>query len=96
MAKSEYTAAQRRTAKAALVAIIGLDAHMIRFERGEYKSFSNTMKAYLKAFPDTDKEQWYAVNQAFHALRSAASALAEDQLGGGRAKFIPRGRYPER
>lgn len=76
MAKSEYTAAQRRTAKAALVAIIELDAHMIRFERGEYKSFSNTMKA----FPDTDKEQWYAVNQAFHALRSAASALAADQL----------------
>ena len=96
MAKSEYTAAQRRAAKAALVVIMRLDSFMIGFERNEFKSFSNTMKAYLKAFPDTDKEQWYAVNQAFHALRSAASALAADQLGGGRAKFIPRDRYPER
>lgn len=96
MAKSEYTAAQRRTAKAALVAIVGLDARMIGFERGEFKVFDKVIKAYLKAFPDTNKEQWYAVNQAFHALRSATSALSADQLGGGRAKFIPRDRYPER
>lgn len=96
MAKSEYTAAQRKAAKAALVAIVRLDSFMIGFERGEFKAFGNATKAYLKAFPDTDKEQWYAVNRAFHALRSATSTLSADQLGGGHAKFIPRDRYPER
>lgn len=96
MVKSEYTAAQRRAAKAALVAITELDTRMIGFERNEFKSFDKAIKAYLRAFPDTDKEQWYAVNRGFHALRSAASALSADQMGGGRAKFIPRDRYPER
>lgn len=95
-AGDEFTAAQRRTAHAALSAIVGLDTFMIRFDQGEWKAFSKAIKDYEKAFPGVDMKPIHDIRRAFHALRSASSDLSADHLGGGKHKFIPRDRYPLR